>query len=193
MSRAPSPARRTAVSSEDDLLILVDSGDRQIGTLDKARCHDGSGRLHRAFSLFVFNARGELLLQQRAPGKRLWGGYWSNTCCSHPRAGESMERAVHRRLEEELGLSATLGFVYKFEYHALFGTEGSEHELCWVWVGQTGQDPSPHPGEISDWRWITPAGLDSEMATAPDRFTPWFRLEWERLRSEYPDTLPVVI
>ena len=90
------------VSSEREQLILVDRDDREVGFMSKADAHDGAGVLHRAFSLFLFNDRGELLLQQRAPGKRLWGGYWSNSCCSHPRRGESLELATMRRLRDEL-------------------------------------------------------------------------------------------
>ena len=96
------------VSSESEELILVDRADNEIGFISKADAHDGAGILHRAFSLFLFNDEGELLVQQRAPGKRLWGGYWSNSCCSHPRRGESMLTATGRRLEEELNLAADL-------------------------------------------------------------------------------------
>ena len=92
------------VSRDDEQLILVDSDDRELGFLAKADAHVGVGTLHRAFSLFVFNPAGGLLLQQRAKGKRLWPGYWSNTCCSHPHRGETMDNAIHRRLHEELGL-----------------------------------------------------------------------------------------
>lgn len=186
-SRVPPAQDSTApVSFDDDLLILVDHEDRATGTLDKTRCHDGSGLLHRAFSLFIFDLEGRLLMQQRAHGKRLWGGYWSNSCCSHPRAGETMEVAVHRRLLEELGITADLRFIYKFEYHAAYGTLGSEHELCWVFVGTSTAQPQPHPGEIAAWRWVEPAKLDEELARNPDRFTPWFKMEWAALRQR-PD------
>jgi len=187
-SAARSP--RQPVSSEEDLLILVDADDREIGLLDKGRCHDGEGTLHRAFSLFVFNPKGELLLQQRDASKRLWGGYWSNSCCSHPRAGESMDLAIHRRLTEELGITAALRFIYKFEYHARFAGIGSEHELCWVYVGETRDEPSPHPEEIAAWRWLSRSKLDAELAEQADRFTPWFRMEWAALCSTYSQQLP---
>ena len=131
----PEPNNRV-VSSDDEQLILVDSDDREIGFLAKADAHRGRGTLHRAFSLFVFNPAGELLLQQRAEGKRLWPGYWSNTCCSHPRCGEKMDNAVRRRLQEELGMSAELEFLFKFRYQAQYDDQGAEHELCWVYAGQ---------------------------------------------------------
>src|SRR5579872_2001083 len=95
-------ANETAADSE--ALILVDEADREVGHLSKAKCHDGQGVLHRAFSLLIFNDAGELLLQQRSAAKRLWPLYWSNSCCSHPRRAESMDSAIHRRLYEELGL-----------------------------------------------------------------------------------------
>ena len=178
------------VSSEAEALILVDSADQVIGHLDKSACHDGDGILHRAFSLFIFNNTGELLLQKRAPGKRLWGGYWSNSCCSHPRQGETMEEAVQRRLHQELGLTAELEFVYKFEYSAPFGELGTEHELCWVYVGQTDLSPVINTTEIGEVRWISPAELSAELAEDPQRFTPWLAMEWSRLTSEYAQRLP---
>lgn len=178
------------VSSDNEMLILVDENDNEIGTISKADAHDANGTLHRAFSLFIFNEKGELLLQQRSPEKRLWGGYWSNSCCSHPRAGENMDEAVHRRLEQELGMTADLGFVYKFSYRADFGDLGAEHELCWVYVGRATSAVHPNTSEISDWRWIAPAALDAEMASEPRHFTPWFKLEWNRLKDEFPDRLP---
>ncbi|MFU8815807.1 MAG: isopentenyl-diphosphate delta-isomerase, partial [Pseudomonadales bacterium] len=121
--------RSEIVSSEREPLILVDSDDRELGWMDKSAAHDGDGILHRAFSLFIFNAAGELLIQQRAPGKRLWPSFWSNSCCSHPRAGEELSEAVGRRLQQELGMQAELHFVYKFEYLAHYRDLGSEHEL----------------------------------------------------------------
>ena len=132
------------VSSEQEELILVDENDREIGSLDKAACHDGTGVLHRAFSLFIFNPRGELLLQQRSRTKRLWPLYWSNSCCSHPRRGETMEEATARRLEDELHIAAELEFVYKFAYQARFDATGAENELCWVYLGRTGGTVTPN-------------------------------------------------
>lgn len=177
------------VSSEREPLILVDSQDREVGRLDKSACHDGEGVLHRAFSLFVFNPRGELLLQRRAAGKRLWPSYWSNSCCSHPRAGERMDQAVERRLYQELGLVATLSYVYKFEYVAAYGDLGTEHELCWVYVGRTDDEPVINTTEIDEWRWIAPAALTAELSGHPEQFTPWLKLEWARLRQEFGDDL----
>lgn len=182
--------RYETVSNESERLILVDEHDNEIGTISKADAHGGHGILHRAFSLLVFNDRGELLLQQRSPEKRLWGGYWSNSCCSHPRAGERMDEAIHRRLEQELGITAELEFVYKFIYQADFGDLGAEHELCYVYTGRSNDVVHANASETSDWRWIPPAALEAELATYPERFTPWFKLEWETLRSGYRSHLP---
>jgi isopentenyl-diphosphate Delta-isomerase len=167
-------------------LILVDGADREVGYLDKARCHTGRGVLHRAFSLLIFNGRRELLLQQRAASKRLWPLYWSNSCCSHPRRRETLEAASHRRLGEELGLSCPLQFLFKFEYQAQFDETGAEHELCSVYIGRSDGPLRINREEILAWRWLSPERLQQELA-GPDaeRFTPWFRLEWERTWREH--------
>lgn len=178
------------VSSEAEALILVDASDQVVGYLDKSACHDGDGVLHRAFSLFIFNQQGQLLLQQRAPEKRLWGGFWSNSCCSHPRRGETMELAVDRRLEQELGMRTELNFAYKFEYSAPFRDLGTEHELCWVYIGQTDSEPVVNTNEIADWRWIDQQELTRELAEDASRFTPWLAMEWARLTTEFSSRLP---
>ena len=189
LARRPGNQQSQVVSSEAEKLILVDAEDRDIGFESKAACHDGDGILHRAFSLFILNDAGDLLLQQRSPSKRLWGGYWSNSCCSHPRAGETMDQAVQRRLQEELGIRCPLKFLYKFQYQASFGDAGSENELCWVYVGRSDQAPATNINEISAVRYIALDDLDRELAEQPDQFTPWFKLEWERLRSDFADEL----
>ena len=173
------------VSSEAEQLILVDEDDREQGFLSKASCHDGAGVLHRAFSAFLFNAAGELLLQQRADSKRLWPGYWSNSCCSHPRRGESMATATERRLGEELNLAADLEFVYKFRYQATYGDLGAEHELCHVFVGRIGGDVRPNEEEIAAIRFVSAQALDTELSEYPERFTPWFKLEWDALTTDH--------
>ena len=177
------------VSSENEPLILVNPDDEEVGSLAKSACHDGGGVLHRAFSLFVFNAAGETLLQRRHADKRLWPGYWSNSCCSHPRAGENTDNAVRRRAWDELGLEVSVEFLFKFEYQARFGDVGAEHELCSVYVGRSDGEPRVNTTEVAEWRWTPPAVLDDEIGQAPDRFTPWLRLEWPRLRGEFAERL----
>jgi isopentenyl-diphosphate delta-isomerase len=174
--------RHRVVSSEDEALILVDEADREVGHLSKRECHEGDGVLHRAFSLFVFNPDGELLLQRRSAGKRLWPLFWSNSCCSHPRRGEAMAEATRRRLDQELGMAAELHYLYKFQYHASFEDRGSEHEICWVYAGLSTDSVRPNGNEIADHRWVAPTDLDAELADQPQRFTPWFRMEWRRVR-----------
>lgn len=175
-------SHNTVVSFDDEPLILVDESDREIGYLPKADAHLGAGRLHRAFSLFVFDERGRLLMQRRAATKRLWPDYWSNTCCSHPRRGEDIDSAIHRRLEEELRLHCPLEFLFKFQYQAQFDAEVAENELCWVYSGCSNDVPDFNHSEISDLRYIEPAALDLEMRRTPGAFTPWFKMEWARIR-----------
>ena len=177
------------VSSEAEELILVDEDDREQGHLSKAACHDGDGILHRAFSAFLFNADGELLLQQRAAAKRLWPGYWSNSCCSHPRRGESMTTATARRLDEELNLASELSFVYKFRYQASYADLGSEHELCHVFLGRIDDEVRANAEEIAATRFVSAAALDRELAAHPERFTPWFKMEWDALKTEHSAVL----
>lgn len=177
------------VSSDADLLILVNEHDEVLGSADKASCHDNAGILHRAFSILIFNSQGELLLQKRSPEKRLWGDFWSNSCCSHPRQGETMDIASERRLWEELGLRVKLTYLYKFQYQADFGDAGSENELCWVYVGICDQAPSTNANEISEWRYVAKAELDRELATQPEAFTPWFKMEWDEIHRSHQHTL----
>ncbi|TAL73307.1 MAG: isopentenyl-diphosphate Delta-isomerase [Rhodanobacter sp.] len=181
------PRRDEVVSFDDEPLILVDAKDREIGYLDKASAHDGHGTLHRAFSLFVFNPNGEVLLQQRAEGKRLWPGYWANTCCSHPRRGERLKDAIHRRLAEELGFDCELTHLFEFTYQASYGDAGSEHELCHVFAGRSDAAPDVNASEIAALRYVAPDMLDQEIAANPERYTPWLKLEWQRLRAQHAE------
>jgi isopentenyl-diphosphate Delta-isomerase len=173
-------ARDSTADSES--LILVDEADQEVGHMSKTQCHEGRGTLHRAFSLLIFNAAGELLLQQRAASKRLWPMYWSNSCCSHPRRAEAMESAIHRRLQEELGLRCPLHFLYKFQYQAQFDAAGAEHEVCSVFIGRSSGPVKVNRSEILAWRWIAPEALQAELAgSGAERFTPWFIMEWGRV------------
>ncbi len=181
------PAAPASVSNDEERLILVDADDRPTGSASKRLCHDGEGRLHRAFSVFLFRDDGSVLLQQRSSGKRLWPLYWSNACCSHPRLGEETAEAARRRLQQELGLETPLHYVYKFRYQASYGAAGSEHELCWVFVGRTSSAPVVHPEEVAAYRHYAPDELDAAVEETPEIFTPWFLMEWRALRGEYFD------
>ena len=178
------------VSHDSESLILVDEVDRELGYLSKRRCHEGSGVLHRAFSILIFNSRGELLLQKRSGAKRLWPEYWSNSCCSHPRRGETLDAAVQRRLHEELGIRCPLQLLFKFQYHAQFDEAAAEHELCYVYLGVSDESVTVNVNEVQEWRWLTPDRLHEELEKKDGRFTPWFRIEWGRIWADYRDLIP---
>jgi isopentenyl-diphosphate Delta-isomerase len=179
--------------SDTDALILVDEADRSLGLMSKALCHEGRGILHRAFSLLIFNERRELLIQQRAASKRLWPGFWSNSCCSHPRGDESLEIATQRRLHEELGIRCPLQFLFKFQYQAQFDETGAENELCSVYVGKSLDPIKVNSDEISAWRWVSPEALAREItADGERRFTPWFMLEWARIWRDHRQAVLVI-
>lgn len=177
------------VSSDDEQLILVDENDVEIGYLDKSSCHDAGGILHRAFSLFIFSPEGRLLMQRRSAEKRLWPHYWSNSCCSHPRKGETMEEATQRRLRDELNIAADLEYVYKFSYHADFGERGAENELCWVFLGRTHDSVIANRNEIAAIASLTADEVGQRLAERPSDFTPWFKLEWQRLHEDHGERL----
>jgi isopentenyl-diphosphate delta-isomerase len=184
------PTTITDIISDDrDLLILVDSSDEEIGGLDKEACHDGSGKLHRAISVFIFNRDGDLLIQQRHAQKRLWGSAWSNSCCSHPRVGEETDVAARRRVAEELGLETPLRFLFKFEYRSNYDEIGTEHELCSVYAGQVDCEPIVNTNEIQAWEWVSSPELNRRIEQTPNDFTPWLRIEWARINDEFSEDL----
>jgi isopentenyl-diphosphate delta-isomerase len=180
-------------STPEDLLILVDGDDREVGTLGKVACHVGDGILHRAFSVFLFNPAGDVLIQQRAAGKMLWPGFWSNSCCSHPRPGEDTTAAAHRRVREELQVECRLEYLYKFQYQARFGTIGSEHELCYVYAGFTAGTPVADPTEVAAFSWVTPAALTAAVAADPDHYSPWMKLEWTGIVARHLDAIQATV
>ncbi|MDX1587507.1 MAG: isopentenyl-diphosphate Delta-isomerase [Oleiphilaceae bacterium] len=173
------------VSFDEEPLILVDENDRVLGHDSKLACHQGQGKLHRAFSVFVFNRHNELLLQQRSALKPLWPLYWSNSCCSHPRRGENDPDAARRRLWEELSLELQPEFLYRFRYQVAYGDVGAEHELCSVYIARSDAPVTVNASEVSDWCYISPEALDRELTENPQRYTPWLHLEWPRLRQEF--------
>lgn len=189
-SSAPSYSSRfETVSFDDEALILVDSRDRVTGYDSKINTHSGDGKLHRAFSVFLFDGPDWVLLQQRAPGKPLWPGFWANSCCSHPRRGESCDDAAHRRLQDELGVTTELEQLYTFEYRARYKDLGTEHELCAVYVGQYPRNAPLriNAEEIASWGWFSRAEIDRQVDAQRERFAPWFLLEWEQLKHHSVD------
>ena len=165
-------------------VVLVDEKDNQIGVEEKIRAHENGGRLHRAFSIFIFNPRGELLLQQRASVKYHFAGFWSNTCCGHPRPGEGLEAAAHRRLREEMSFDTELREVKSLIYRASFQNGLTEWEFDHAFVGVFRGEPKPNPEEISDYKWIGLHDLKRDIRENPDRYTPWFKIFLEKIDFE---------
>ena len=178
-------AELTLEEKNKDLLILVDESDKASGFKSKSECHEGNGTLHRAFSVFIFNPLGQLLIQKRSSNKELWDLHWSNSCCSHPQKNQQMEVAVKRRLKEELGIECPVHYLYKFTYHAKYKDLGSEHELCHVYVGLFDGEIKANPEEIDDWKFIKPDDLEERIRNSKKDYTPWMKIEWEMLTASY--------
>ncbi|HEY6218852.1 MAG TPA: isopentenyl-diphosphate Delta-isomerase [Gemmatimonadaceae bacterium] len=157
---------------DTDDLILVDQNDREIGHAPKLDAHR-TGRLHRAVSVFLINRRGQLLLQRRATDKYHSGGLWSNTCCGHPRPGETTSSAAHRRLREEMGIECELSPTFSFKYRAELPPDLVEHEIDHVFVGSFDGDPTPDRNEVSEWRWTGIQELVADRRANPSRYTAW--------------------
>jgi isopentenyl-diphosphate delta-isomerase len=155
-------------------VILVDENDRAIGTLEKLRAHQ-EGILHRAFSIFVFDSTGRLLLQRRSSTKYHSANLWSNTCCGHPTPGESVSVAAHRRLKEEMNFDCELRESFRFTYRVRLDRSLFEHEYDYVLVGEYNNDPVPDVKEVSDWMWISIDELKADMQTNYRDYTYWLR------------------
>jgi isopentenyl-diphosphate delta-isomerase len=168
--------------AESDELILVDEDDNPVGYAPKLAAHQHGGRLHRAFSVFIFNRAGEMLLQRRAATKYHFGGLWTNACCSHPRRGEDTLDAAHARLRHELGFDTELRELFSFIYRAADPTSGlTEHEFDHVLVGAFDGTPQPNLDEVAEWKWAQPAKLLADVRANPKAYTPWFALVAERV------------
>ncbi len=172
-------------------VILVDELDREIGFAEKLAAHR-EGALHRAFSVFVFDAQGRLLLQRRAAGKYHSGGLWSNTACGHPRPGEETVSAARRRLREEMRVESELREAFGFVYRADVGGALVEHEFDHVLVGYHAGDPAPDEAEVEAWKWIALDDLRGELAREPEAYSVWLRLvvgsrEWRALEAKLAD------
>jgi isopentenyl-diphosphate Delta-isomerase len=163
-------------------VILVNADDVPIGSREKQEAHV-EGVLHRAFSVFVFDSGGRMLLQRRAATKYHSGGLWTNTCCSHPRPGESTAAAAQRRLQEEMGFACPLSTAFSFVYRADVGGGLIEHEYDHVFLGRYDGEPAPDPVEVDGWRWVSPAAIARELESDPGSFTFWFRIAFDELRS----------
>ena len=161
-------------------VILVDEQDQQIGIMEKMAAHIVP-RLHRAFSIFIFNSKGELLLQQRALSKYHSPGLWTNTCCSHPRQGESLEDATNRRLMEEMGMTCEMHEVFTFIYQAPVGLGLIEHEFDHVWFGQTDITPVINTDEVESWKYMSLGDIADDMKAHPECYTEWFKISFDEI------------
>lgn len=164
----------------EDRVILVDEHDTEVGTSEKLRAHE-LGLLHRALSIFIFNTNGDLLLQKRAAHKYHSAGLWSNTCCSHPRPGESILAAAHRRLQEEMGFDCPLEEKFAFTYRAELPGSLVEHEYDHVLVGTYDSDPVPNPEEASDFKWVGMEWLRDDLVKNSSKYTTWLSLCLEHM------------
>mgnify|MGYP001578963936 CR=1 FL=1 len=162
-------------------LILVDKMDNEIGYDEKEKCHKGDLKLHRSFSVFIFNSDGKLLIQKRSRSKNTWPGFWSNTCCSHPYKGESAEAAARRRLKEELGFSCPLNFLFKFEYEAKYNSVWGEHEMDWVFSGYYDGNIKPNKDEIEEIKFVDVNWLKKDIKANPGKYTPWLKICFENV------------
>ena len=163
-------------------IILVDKKDNQIGVEEKIKAHL-EGKLHRAFSIFLFNAKGEMLIQKRAKGKYHSGGLWSNACCSHPRANQDIKEEAKTRLKEEMGidydakdLKEIFSFIYKAKLRDLI-----EHEFDHVFIGKFEGNAKPNKEEAEDWKWINSEELKKDVKENPEKYTEWFRIILDRV------------
>ena len=163
-------------------VILVDENDEEVGTEEKIKTHR-EGKLHRAFSIFVFNPKGELLLQRRAKIKYHSGGLWTNTCCSHPSPGETLEEAVHRRLKEEMGFDCELEEIFSFTYQVKFDNDLFENEYDHVFIGKFDGEPTPNPEEVDEWKWIDLEELKKDIQENPDSYTYWLKQSIDKVIS----------
>jgi isopentenyl-diphosphate delta-isomerase len=162
-------------------IILVDENDKEVGFEEKLKAHQNGGKLHRAFSVFVFNSDGKLLLQQRANGKYHSELLWTNTCCGHPRPGEDIEAAARRRLKEEIGFSCDLKKEFNFIYKIDFENGLSEKEFDHVFSGKFNDEPKPDPNEAAGWKWVKIEELKKHIKENPEKYTHWFKICFDKV------------
>lgn len=160
-------------------VILVNEKDEQIGLMEKIEAHE-KALLHRAFSVFVFNNKNELMIQQRAHSKYHSPGLWTNTCCSHQREGESNIDAGKRRLQEEMGFTTPLKETISFIYKAPFDNGLTEHEYDHILIGYFEGEPDLNPEEVADWKWMSLEDLKEDMSKNPDIYTEWFKIIFDK-------------
>lgn len=163
-----------------EYVILVTKDDKPLGTMEKMEAHE-KGVLHRAFSLFIFNSQKQLLMQMRALDKYHSPGLWTNTVCSHPRSGEDVLEAAHRRLDEEMGLKCDLTELFAFLYKADVGDGLKEHEFDHVLIGTTDEKPVPNPQEVSEYKYVDFDWVVKDVEANPASYTEWFKIALKEL------------
>ena len=168
----------------NEMVILVDKHDNQLGLMEKIEAHK-KAVLHRAFSVFILNDNNELLIQQRALSKYHSPALWTNTCCSHPRDGESVLDAGARRLNEEMGFETNLDSLLSFIYRAKFDNGLTEHEFDHVLFGYYNDDPSINKLEVMDWKWVNLDFLKNDIITNSDLYTIWFKIIFEKFYKNF--------
>jgi len=167
---------------KEERVILVDKNDKEVGVEGKIRAHK-DGKLHRAFSIFILNLNGQLLLQKRAKSKYHSGGLWANTCCSHPRAGESILKTAHRRLKEEMGFDCDLKEIFSFIYEVKFDNGLFENEYDHVFIGNFNGTPNPNPEEVEEWKWVDLEELKNDIIENPDDYSYWLKASIDKVIS----------
>jgi isopentenyl-diphosphate delta-isomerase len=165
-----------------DYVVLVNNKDQEIGTMEKMEAHL-KGLLHRAFSVFIFNSKGEMLIHRRALGKYHSPGLWTNTCCSHPRPNEAVLDAANRRMDEEMGMSESLTKTVSFVYHHKFDNGLIEHEFDHILIGNSDALPSINEDEVDSFKYIGIEELEQSIKQNPDDYTVWFKLAYPKLKA----------
>ena len=173
----------------DDVVVLVDRTDRDLGVAEKMRVHR-EATLHRAFSVFLFDGAGRFLLQRRARHKYHSGGLWTNTCCSHPGPDETVEDAAANRLQEEMGIRCDLTKAFDFVYRSRVGERLFEHEFDHVYVGRYDGGVRPHRDEVMDWRWMEEERVRADLRANGAGYTPWFAIAAARAARHHRVLLP---
>ncbi|WP_375323850.1 isopentenyl-diphosphate Delta-isomerase [Flagellimonas sp. GZD32] len=173
----------------EEKVILVNESDEPIGLMPKMEAHE-KALLHRAFSVFVMNDKGETMLQQRAAHKYHSPLLWTNTCCSHQRDGESNIEAGKRRLMEEMGFTTDLKELFSFIYKAPFDNGLTEHEFDHVMIGKFNEEPKINPDEVADWKWMQPMEVKKDMEENPQNYTAWFKIIFEKFYGHLMENSP---
>jgi isopentenyl-diphosphate delta-isomerase len=179
-----------SVCQQKEFVILVDEHNRELGSMEKMEAHQ-KGVLHRAFSIFIYNSKGQWLLQQRAKNKYHSGGLWTNTCCSHPRLGETIINAANRRLLEEMGLEVFLTQAFQFIYKAKLDNNLIEHELDFVLFGKSDKQPALNTTEADNFEWLHPEEIKKRLTDTPEKYTEWFKIVFDKAYNYYKQNIIV--